>query len=114
LTFRLLPGECLLIEIVDAISASAFADLCTGLVPLQSGRVRFIGKDWQELPYDYTAALRGRIGRVFGGGAWVPFLDVETSILLPPLHHTRRHRSELQFEALALAREFGLPGLPLD
>ena len=114
LSLRLLPGESLLIEFADPISPAAFADLCMGLFPPQSGRVRFIGKDWRDLPDDYSAALRGRIGRVFGAGAWVPFLDVETSILLPLLHHTRRDRYELQLEAVALAREFGLPGLPVD
>jgi len=114
LSLRLLPGEGLLIEIADAVSTAIFADLCMGLVPLQSGHVRFIGNDWQELPDEYTAALRGRIGRVFSTGAWVPFLGVETSILLPLIHHTRRDRGELQSEAVALAREFGLPGLPLD
>jgi phospholipid/cholesterol/gamma-HCH transport system ATP-binding protein len=104
----------LLIEVADAVSAAAFADLCIGLVPPRSGRVRFVGKDWRGLPDDYAAALRGRIGRVFGTGAWVPFLDVETGILLPLLHHTRRNRRELRLEAVALAREFGLPGLPVD
>jgi phospholipid/cholesterol/gamma-HCH transport system ATP-binding protein len=114
LSLRLLPGESLLIEFAASISTATFSDLCTGLVPTQSGRVRFTGKDWQDLPNDYAAALRGRIGRVFGAGAWVPFLDVESSILLPQLHHTRRDRRELQLEAVALAREFGLPGMPVD
>jgi phospholipid/cholesterol/gamma-HCH transport system ATP-binding protein len=113
LSFRLLPGECALVETARVALAPAFADLCSGLTPPQSGNVRFHGRDWQEVPDDYAAALRGRIGRVFTVGAWVPFLDVETAILLPALHHTRRERRELQREALALAREFGLPGLPL-
>jgi len=113
-SLRLLPGECALIETARVALAPAFADLCSGLIPLQSGYVRFLGRDWQEVPDDYAAALRGRIGRVFTVGAWVPFLDVETAILLPALHHTRRDRRDLQREALALAHEFGLPGLPLD
>ena len=114
LSLRLLPGESALIEAADAAQLTAFADLCSGLIEPLSGRVRFLGRDWQELPHDYAAALRGRIGRVFSVGAWVPFVDVTTSILLPSLHHTRRDRRELRDEALALAREFGLPGLPLD
>jgi phospholipid/cholesterol/gamma-HCH transport system ATP-binding protein len=114
LSLRLLPGDSALIDITDAISAAAFADLCGGLVMPQSGHVRFIGRDWRELPDDYAAALRGRIGRVFTTGAWLPFLDVETSILLPSLHHTRRDRADLRREALALAHELGLPGLPRD
>jgi phospholipid/cholesterol/gamma-HCH transport system ATP-binding protein len=114
LSLRILPGESALIEAADAAQITAFADLCSGLIAPLSGRVRFLGRDWQELPDEYAAALRGRIGRVFTTGAWVPFIDVATNILLPALHHTRRDRGELRSEALTLAQEFGLPGLPLD
>jgi phospholipid/cholesterol/gamma-HCH transport system ATP-binding protein len=114
LSLRLRPGECALIETADAIQAAMFADLCSGLIVPLSGHIRLLGRDWQDLPDDYAAALRGRIGRVFTTGGWVPFIDVATNILLPALHHTSRDRLELRAEALALAHEFGLPGLPLD
>ena len=113
LSLRLLSGECALIEGSDTAQLAAFADLCSGLVTLHSGNVRFVGRDWFNLPHDYAAALRGRIGRVFATGGWPPFLDIETNILLPQLHHTRRDLEELRQEAQGLAREFGLPGLPL-
>jgi phospholipid/cholesterol/gamma-HCH transport system ATP-binding protein len=113
LSLRLLPGECTLIEASEARQLTAFADLCSGLITLHSGNVRFVGRDWSDVPHDYAAALRSRIGRVFATGGWLPFLDVETNILLPQLHHTRRGREELRREAQGLAREFGLPGLPL-
>ena len=114
LSLRLLPGECALIEAADAAQLAAFADLCSGLIAPVSGHVRLLGRDWPELPAEYASALRGRIGRVFANGAWVPFLDVASNILLPALYHTRRDRRELRAEALTLAHEFGLPGLPLD
>jgi len=114
LSLCMMPGDSALIEVARGVSTTAFADLCGGLVPPRSGHVRFVGRDWQKLPDDYAAALRGRIGRVFATGSWVPFLDVETSILLPSLHHTRRPLDDLRREALALAQEFGLPGLPRD
>src|SRR3954463_1013494 len=113
LSLSLLSGECALIEGSDAAQLAAFADLCSGLITLNSGNVRFMGRDWSDLPHDYAAALRGRIGRVFATGGWLPFLDVETNILLPQLHHTRRDLEELRQEAQGLAREFGLPGLPV-
>jgi len=114
LSLRLQPGECVLIEAADVRQFAVFADLCSGLIEPDSGEVRILGRDWQELPDDYAAAMRGRIGRVFSSGAWVPFLDAETSILLPLLHHTRQSLDDLRREALALAQQFGLPGLPLD
>src|SRR3954464_12832625 len=113
LSLSLLSGECALIEGSDAAQLAAFADLCSGLITLNSGNVRFTGRDWSDLPHDYAAALRGRIGRVFATGGWLPFLDVEPNILLPKLHHPRRDLEELRQEAQGLAREFGLPGLPL-
>ena len=113
LSLSLLSGECVLIEGADAAQLGTFADLCSGLIALQSGNVRFIGRDWSDLSHDYAAALRGRIGRVFATGGWLPFLDVETNILLPQLHHTSRDLEGLRQEAQELAGEFGLPGLPL-
>src|SRR3954453_21593302 len=113
LSLSLLSGECALIEGSDAAQLAAFADLCSGLITLNSGNARFIGRDWSDLPHDYAAALRGRIGRVFATGGWVPFLDVEPNVRKPKLHHPRRDLEELRQEAQGLAREFGLPGLPL-
>jgi phospholipid/cholesterol/gamma-HCH transport system ATP-binding protein len=113
MSLRVLPGECILIEATAPHQLPAFADLCSGLVELRSGRVCFIGRNWATLPDDYACALRGRIGRYFAARGWLPFLDVETNILLPALYHTHRNRDELRMEALVLAREFGLPGLPV-
>ena len=112
LSLQLLPGECAVIEGADAAQLEAFADLCSGLVPLRKGHVRFLGHDWSAVPDEYAAALRGRIGRVFGTIASLPFLDAETNLLLPQLHHTGRQRDELRAQATALAYEFGLPGIP--
>jgi len=89
------------------------ADLCCGLLPLAAGKVSFLGRDWEAMPQDYAAALRGRIGRVFLSGSWIRFLDVATNILLPQLHHTRDDGNTLRERAAALSCAFGLPGLPL-
>jgi len=113
LSLRVSAGECVLIEGSDAAQLAAFSDLCSGLVPLRGGNVRFAGRDWSDLPHDYAAALRGRIGRVFATGGWLPFLDAETNILLLLLYCSRGDREELRRTAQALAQDFGLPGLPL-
>src|SRR5260370_18664233 len=112
LSLRLLPGECAIIEGADMAQLEAFADLCCGLVRLRAGHVRFLGHDWAAVPDEYAAALRGRIGRVFATVASLPFLDAETNLLLPQLHHTRGLRNELRAKATALAYELRLPGIP--
>jgi phospholipid/cholesterol/gamma-HCH transport system ATP-binding protein len=114
LSLRLGRGDLVLVQTYNPVRSSWFADLCCGLVPLADGAVHFLGRDWARLPRDYTAALRGRIGRTFNDGGWMEFVDVLNNILLPQLHHTRRDLGALRAEALALAAEFGLPGLPLS
>ena len=111
--FRLLPGELALVDVRDRRRAAWFADLCSGLISLTEGRVLFLGYDWCKLPDHHAAALRGRIGRIFGLGGWIGFLDIATNILLPQLHHTREEPAMLREAARELAHRFGLPGLPL-
>ncbi len=111
--FRLRPGELAVVDAGDAARAAAFADACVGLVPPNSGRVRFLGADWSRVGGETAAALRGRIGRLVGSdGAWIAALDMIENVLLPQLHHTTRPLGELRDEAARLARRFGLPGLP--
>ena len=108
----LFPGELALIEARNPAWAAEFADLCSGLVPLARGSVRFLGHDWAAMPDIRAAALRGRIGRIFRFGAWIGFAGVDRNVLLPQLHHSRRDADALLEEAAELARFFGLPGLP--
>ena len=109
----LLSGEFALVDSRHSGQVAWLADLCSGLLPLAAGRVRFLGRDWSAMPWDYAAALRGRIGQVFRSGGWIGSVDVATNILLPQLHHTRDDPSGLRERAVALSCAFGLPGLPL-
>ena len=110
----LTAGELVLIQPGDEEHEDALADGASGLLPPKTGRVRFLGRDWHDLPADQANALRGRIGRVFGRGAWVSYMSVLDNILLAQLYHTRRRYDELRAEAARLATWFGLPGLPAD
>jgi phospholipid/cholesterol/gamma-HCH transport system ATP-binding protein len=110
---ELLPGEFALIEVRNSAWAAQFADICCGLIPLEQGSARFLGRDWAAMPETVAAALRGRIGRVHGSGAWIGFAGTDFNILLPQLHHTRHPVGPLRDSAAELARNFGLPGLPL-
>jgi phospholipid/cholesterol/gamma-HCH transport system ATP-binding protein len=113
LALNLFPGELALIEARNPVWAAEFADLCSGLIPLAHGSARFLGHDWARMHEMLAAALRGRIGRVHGFGAWIGFAGADYNILLPQLHHSRRPVDALRDEAAELARFFGLPGLPL-
>jgi phospholipid/cholesterol/gamma-HCH transport system ATP-binding protein len=110
---RLRAGEFALVDSRLADQAGWLADLCSGLLPLAAGSVSFLGRDWSAMPWDYAAALRGRIGRVFQSGGWIGSMDVAANILLPQLHHTRDDPGGLREHAVALSCAFGLPGLPI-
>jgi phospholipid/cholesterol/gamma-HCH transport system ATP-binding protein len=112
LEFTLGPGELMLVNARDPTLAAGFADLCCGLDPTQTGVVRFLDRDWARLPREVADALRGQIGRVLYAPGWLKFLDVTSNILLSELHHTRRDVGAVRDQAAALARHFGLPGIP--
>jgi phospholipid/cholesterol/gamma-HCH transport system ATP-binding protein len=109
----LLGGELLLIRIERQQQGTVLGDACSGLALPLKGQVYFLGKEWSQLPPDIANALRGRIGRVFARGSWMGHLSLFENLLLPQLHHTRRPIKELRDEAVMLAGNFSLPGLPL-
>ena len=113
LDLRLMPGECALIEAHDLERATAFADLCSGMVPLRDGSVRFMAFDWTELNPERTFALRGHIGRIHQRAAWSGVFRAHVDIMLPQLHHTRVPEAVIARAAISLSQQLGLPGLPL-
>ena len=112
LTLSLGAGDFAIIETLGPRRGAAFADLCAGLAPLQSGAVRFRNRDWATLPAQHADALRGRIGRLFHAPLQADTPDVAERVMLRCLHHTRIPRDQVLAEASSLARRFGLPGLP--
>jgi ABC-type lipoprotein export system ATPase subunit len=88
------------------------ADAAEGLLKLEAGRVAFMGADWEPMTPDQAVAARARIGRVFRGPAWISNLDADENITLRERHFSRRPPDEIESEALALARSFGLEDLP--
>lgn len=113
LDLALQPKQLVLAEIQDAGAAALLADCCCGVVPLAAGRLRLFGHEPSRLPAPVAEALQARIGRVPAAGGWLPHLSVADNILLPLLYHTPAAEAPLREQAAALARAFGLPGLPL-
>jgi len=105
-------GELGVVRLSPETKRVPLADLAEGIATPMDGRVLFLNKDWQELRPDAVAAARARIGRVFEEHAWVSNLDIDENITLSQRHHTHRTVGELDQEAEALARSFGLTGLP--
>lgn len=113
ITLTVMQDELVLIEISTAARIAALADVVCGCLAPREGRVAFLGRDWSNEPIEKADALRGRIGRLFGGEPWLPWMTVADSVLLAPLYHTRLPGAALRAHAARLARVFGLPGLPL-
>lgn len=107
------PGDFVLCDAGDEGRCRAFADAVAGIALPADGRILFLGRDWARLGPDDANALRGRIGRLVGQGAWIGDLSMEDNVLVQQLHHTRRDAPALAADAARMARHFGLPGLPV-
>lgn len=112
LDLELLRGTLTLVQVDDEADASTLVDLCMGLADPPEGRVRFLGSDWQaRSPHDRLIRRR-RIGTVVQTHVWPSHMSVLESVLVSRFYHFDRPRSEVIADATALARLFGLPGLP--
>lgn len=105
-------GELALVHLEAMMTSSLLADACVGLLYPTKGTVHFQGQAWATIAPDRASALRGTIGRVFDGQAWVSHLDMAENIMLSQLYHTTRPYDGIRKEAQRLAQTFGLPGLP--
>ncbi len=112
LTLQLRAGEMLLVRVEPGNEQLPLADAALGLAPPERGRVLFMGTDWQAATPDDVLRRRARIGRVFDRSGWISNLDVIENITLAQRHHTRRPIPEIEAEAQALARQFGMEAVP--
>jgi phospholipid/cholesterol/gamma-HCH transport system ATP-binding protein len=105
-------GGLWLVEAETPEHERALVDAAFGLSPPLDGVVRFRDHDWQVVPAAFRDALRGRCGLIARESALVPHASLAENILAPARYHRRTPDAELAAEAAALARRFGLPGLP--
>lgn len=112
LTLELQPGALVVVDLQGTPNATALADACVGLSAPLGGRVLFQGRDWQTMSATEADAARGQIGHCFSGGAWVAHLSVLDNLTLAQRHHRLLPEQTVELRAAALARQFGLPGVP--
>jgi phospholipid/cholesterol/gamma-HCH transport system ATP-binding protein len=106
------PGELAVVLLERPRFRTPLADVASGIVEPDRGRVLLQGRDWCHTLATRASRMRSQIGRIFDGRAWVSNLDVDENVLLPQSHHSSRSPAELEHDAQALARHFGLPELP--
>jgi phospholipid/cholesterol/gamma-HCH transport system ATP-binding protein len=111
-SFSLKAGELMLVRTEPDGASLPLADAAEGLMEPDAGRVLFLGEDWKTTSPQSQSARRGRIGRVFEGRSWISNLDVDENITLAQRHHTPRPMEQIERDAEALVRRFGLAGLP--
>jgi len=107
-------GELQVIHSRHKERSGDIADALLGLADPGGGIVRFLGRAWLELGRRETFELRREVGRVRHRGNWMQTRSVLDNLLLPARHHTVLPERVLREGAGTLARQFGLPGLPLD
>ncbi len=112
-SFSLQPGELLLVRLERGHLRTPLADLALGLMEAREGQIRYNGEEWHRLGAERAALLRGKCRRVFAEQGWYTSLPLNANICLAQQHHSVNPLAEIEAEAAALARFFGLPGLPL-
>jgi ABC-type transporter Mla maintaining outer membrane lipid asymmetry ATPase subunit MlaF len=111
-TNEILGGELHVLKLEHPGQSVVIGDLLSGLISPSQGRIRFLGRDWSGIAPDIANGLRGKIGRVHAAGVWMEKLTIQENILMQQLHHTRRNVETVHAEAVRLAADLGLPGLP--
>ena len=109
---RIMPGECAVVDCRDFERAAMFADLCSGMISLTQGSIRFMGLDWSTLRDRQLNALRGRIGRISRSSSRLNLFGTHLNIMLPHLYHTTDPFDHVVLSATELGHRFGFPGLP--
>ncbi|MGD8708748.1 MAG: hypothetical protein PVF40_00050 [Ectothiorhodospiraceae bacterium] len=109
---ELAAGQMRFLDVPSAGLEEPLVETLDGLRPPQSGRVRFLGYDWQALKREFADALRGRIGYPLGPEEWLPGITVADNVILAERFHTGRPVDAIRREAVMLARSLGMPGLP--
>lgn len=111
-TLALGPGELLLVRTRAGHVQLPLADAAEGLVDPDVGSVAFLGEDWRNMAPARAVECRSRIGRVFDGQGWISNLDADENITLAQRHHSLRPEEQIEREAEATVRSFGLAALP--
>ena len=112
ITLELMPGSLVVIDPQGADEAATLADACVGLVAPLGGGVLFRGGDWQAMGAAAANAARAQIGHCFAGGAWLGHLSMMENLTLAQRFYGQIPEAALVAQAAALARIFGLPGVP--
>jgi phospholipid/cholesterol/gamma-HCH transport system ATP-binding protein len=113
LDLELPHGGLAMVQVDDEADAVNLVDLCLGLADPAAGQVRFLGVDWQTRTPRERLARRRRIGAVVQTDVWPAHMTVLEAVLVARFYHFERPRAEVIADATALARLFGLPGLPV-
>lgn len=75
-------GEFVAMECPDKESVHTVLDVSEGLVSPVEGRVSFLGKYWYSLDDTEGNKMRGMVGRVLYGRAWISNLTIIENISL--------------------------------
>jgi len=102
-------GSCTVVMGPSGAGKSTFLRLGAGLIPPESGTIRFRGLDWSDLSDHENVILREGMGFVFQNGALWANKSVYQNIELPYIYH--RPKASRQDIRDAVTRAAGLAGI---
>lgn len=112
--FSLRSGQWALLYEPYPAALPYWLDILTGLQPPLQGRVHFDGICWTQRSWQQQLAARHKIGCISNEDAWIAQKPILESILLSVQPMGRKDTQRWIERAELLAREFLLPGLPVD
>jgi phospholipid/cholesterol/gamma-HCH transport system ATP-binding protein len=111
-TLELPAGGFALVHSGDRRLTAAVVDGLLGFTASGRARASFLERRWGDLDPAQALALRRLVRRVPGRAGWLDDRSVLENIMLAERHNTVVDERVLLEQASAMARRFGLPGLP--
>lgn len=111
-TLALPAGGFALVHSGDRRLTAAVVDGLLGFTASGRARASFLDRRWGDLDPGQVLALRRLVRRVPARGGWMDDRSVLENIMLAERHNTVVDERVLLEQASAMARRFGLPGLP--
>jgi phospholipid/cholesterol/gamma-HCH transport system ATP-binding protein len=104
-------GVCTVFMGPSGAGKSTLLRLGAGLIPPVSGKIRFLGRDWNQLSDHENTDLRTQMGFAFQNGALWANKSVYQNLELPYVYHKpKAHRDEVRAAVAAAAKLAGIQG----
>jgi len=110
-SFKIKPGDSLIINWKDGLGKSTFMETCAGLNSIYSGHVFWDGMNIQKIPREILMVLRSKTGYVFQKSALISNHTVFENIALPLRYHSEKSNAAINKLVKETVEQYGLSSI---